>query len=165
MKHSFWSRFLLTLMTAFSVCGSALAAGAIPVPKPGRIGATVPRPTVPIGDYQKPGTIPTPMMSKIQTPVHAPVQSMRPVRMNPIPLRPIVQPMTGEIGSLATELPVFKPNLTLFSWAAPVDIGSPMGSAFLHNPKYSLAWWKTPETLSAADLLQSRMARLVETKK
>jgi hypothetical protein len=105
------------------------------------------------------------MMSKIQTPVHAPVQSMRPVRMNPIPLRPIVQPMTGEIGSLATELPVFKPNLTLFSWAAPVDIGSPMGSAFLHNPKYSLAWWKTPETLSAADLLQSRMARLVETKK
>lgn len=126
MKHSFWSRVLLTLMTAFSVCGSALAAGAIPVPKPGRIGATVPRPTVPIGDYQKPGTIPTPMAANVSVPVHASVQSMRPVRMNPIPLRPIVQPMTGEIGSLATELPVFKPNLTLFSWAAPVDITSPM---------------------------------------
>lgn len=167
MKHSFWSRFLLTLMTAFSVCGSALAAGVIPVPKPGRIGATVPRPTVPIGDYQKPGTIPTPVIARVQTPVpvHAPVQTTRPVRLNPVPLRPIVQPMTGTISTVPTELPVFKPNLTLFSWVAPVDIGSPMGSAFLHNPKYSLAWWKPAETLSAADLLQSRIARLVETKK
>ncbi|WP_432643050.1 hypothetical protein [Acidaminococcus sp.] len=165
MKHSFWSRFLLTLMTAFSVCGSALAAGAIPVPKPGRIGATVPRPTVPIGDYQKPGTIPTPMTAKVQAPVHAPVQSMRPVRLNPIPLRPIVQPMAGTISTPPAELPVFKPDLTLYSWVMPMDIGSPVGSAFLHNPRYSLAWWKTPETLSPADLLQSRMARLVQTKK
>lgn len=165
MKHSFWSRFLLTLMTAFSVCGSALAAGAIPVPKPGRIGATVPRPTVPIGDYQKPGTIPTPMAAKVQAPVHAPVQNMRPVRLNPIPLRPIVQPMAGTISTPSAELPVFKPDLTLYSWVMPVDIGSPVGSAFLHNPRYSLAWWKTPETLSPADLLQSRMARLVQTKK
>lgn len=165
MKHSFWSRVLLTLMAAASFCGSALAAGAIYVPKPGRIGATVPRPTVPIGDYQKPGTIPTPMTATVQAPVHAPVQSMRPVRMNPIPLRPIVQPMTGTVSTLPANLPVFKPNLTLFSWVTPVDIGSPAGSGFLHDSRYSLTWWKTPETLSAGDLLQSRMARLVETKK
>jgi hypothetical protein len=111
MKQSIWTRLFMTILTAFSVCGSALAAGAIPVPKPGRIGAAVPRPTVPIGDYQRRNPIPTP--------VYSPVTPSRPVQVQKIPLRPIVQPMTGSLAPTGEQLEVFKPNLTLFSWAAP----------------------------------------------
>ncbi len=147
-------RLFLTLLTAFSVCSSVWAAGAIPVPKPGRIGAAVPRPTVPIGNYQRRNPIPTP--------VYTPVTPSRPVQVQKIPLRPIVQPMTGSLAPTGEQLGVFKPQLTLFSWASPRDIGTPVGLSRLHDPSYSLAWWKPESAITQADVAQSRLARLME---
>lgn len=147
-------RFFLTLLTAFSVCSSVWAAGAIPVPKPGRIGAAVPRPTVPIGNYQRRNPIPTP--------VYTPVTPSRPVQVQKIPLRPIVQPMTGGLAPTGEQLGVFKPQLTLFSWASPRDIGTPVGLSRLHDPSYSLAWWKPESAITQADVAQSRLAKLME---
>ncbi len=154
MKQSIWTRLFMTILTAFSVCGSALAAGAIPVPKPGRIGAAVPRPTVPIGDYQRRNPIPTP--------VYSPVTPSRPVQVQKIPLRPIVQPMTGSLAPTEEQLEVFKPNLTLFSWAAPREIGTPFSQTFLNNPRESLVWWKPASAITQGDIFQSRLARIVE---
>ena len=144
----------MTILTAFSVCSSALAAGAIPVPKPGRIGAAVPRPTVPIGDYQRRNPIPTP--------VYTPVTPSRPVQVQKIPLRPIVQPMTGGLAPTGEQLGVFKPQLTLFSWAAPREIGTPFSRTFLNNPRESLVWWKPASAITQGDIFQSRLAKLVE---
>ena len=107
MTQLILKRLFLTLLTAFSVCSSVWAAGAIPVPKPGRIGAAVPRPTVPIGNYQRRNPIPTP--------VYTPVTPSRPIQVQKIPLRPIVQPMTGSLAPTGEQLGVFKPRLTLFS--------------------------------------------------
>lgn len=154
MKQSIWKRFFLTILTAFSVCGSALAAGAIPVPKPGRIGSPVPRPTVPVGGFQNHSPIPTP--------VYTPVTPSRPIQVQKIPLRPIVQPMTGALAPTGEQLGVFKPNLTLFSWASSRDIGTPFGRTFLNNPNASLAWWKPASAITQGDIFQSRLARMVE---
>lgn len=154
MTQLILKRFFLTLLTAFSVCSSVWAAGAIPVPKPGRIGAAVPRPTVPIGNYQRRNPIPTP--------VYTPVTPSRPVQAQKIPLRPIVQPMTGSLAPTGEQLGVFKPQLTLFSWASPRDIGTPLGLSRLHDPSYSLAWWKPESAITQADIAQSRLAKLME---
>ena len=154
MTQLILKRFFLTLLTAFSVCSSVWAAGAIPVPKPGRIGAAVPRPTVPIGNYQRRNPIPTP--------VYTPVTPSRPVQVQKIPLRPIVQPMTRSLAPTGEQLGVYKPDLTLFSWASPRDIGTPLGLSRLHDPSYSLAWWKPESAITQADVAQSRLARLME---
>ncbi len=154
MTQSIWKRFFLTILTALSVCGSALAAGAIPVPKPGRIGSPLPRPTVPIGGYQNHRPIPTP--------VYTPVTPARPVQLPRIPLRPIVQPMTRSLAPTGEQLGVFKPQLTLFSWASPRDIGTPVGLSRLHDPSWSLAWWKPESAITQADVARSRLARLME---
>ena len=96
MKQSIWTRLFMTILTAFSVCGSALAAGAIPVPKPGRIGAAVPRPTVPIGDYQRRNPIPTPVYSPV-----TPVPSGTGTEDSPAPHRPAHDGKPGSYGRTA----------------------------------------------------------------
>ena len=60
------------------------------------------------------------------------------------------------------QLGVYKPDLTLFSWASPRDIGTPVGLSRLHDPSWSLAWWKPESAITQADVAQSRLAKLVE---
>ena len=70
--------------------------------------------------------------------------------------------MTGSLAPTGEQVGVFKPNLTLFSWTSPRDIGTPFGRTFLNNPNDSLAWWKPASAITQGDVFQSRLARLVE---
>lgn len=168
MLRSLLKKSAAALAAILLPCAAAFAmpapGAAIHVPKPGAIGSHMPRPTVPVGNYQHPGQIPMPMTRPV---------TAAPVR--PIPMPKISMPsagvrssrsLPGDIGlsRQARQLFVYRPALHLYSWQQPSMLVGPMGfQALAHNPQLSAAWWKPLPLWNQGDIMNALLPRLTET--
>lgn len=167
MTHSLWTKILSFIAISLFSCSASWAmpvpGTAIHVPKPGAIGTHLPRPTVPIGNYQHPGKIPIPMIRPVNSPI-APRPIPTPKLSTLATLPQTSQMMPAEIGlTKQAQLFVYRPSLQLYNWQQSGMLTGLTGfQALANNPQLSAAWWKPLPLWNQGDKMQVILPRLTQ---